>query len=48
MAPCLGAGFNLGGSGELAVRFRPALVFEPRHASLFLGAMEDTLAELSM
>jgi 4-aminobutyrate aminotransferase/(S)-3-amino-2-methylpropionate transaminase len=40
-------GFNLGGCGEVGIRFRPALVFEPSHASLFLNAFEDTLAELS-
>ena len=44
LATC--AGFNLGGSGEKTIRFRPALIFEPRHASLFLQALEDTLGEL--
>jgi 4-aminobutyrate aminotransferase/(S)-3-amino-2-methylpropionate transaminase len=40
-------GFNVGGSGELAIRFRPSLIFQPHHASLFLDAMDSTLTELS-
>lgn len=37
------AGFQTGGSGELAIRFRPALIFEPKHANMFLEVFENVL-----
>lgn len=33
-------GINIGGSGERAVRLRPMLIFQKRHADIFLDAME--------
>jgi len=36
-------GVHLGGCGEAAVRLRPALVFEPKHAGIFLAKFEDVL-----
>jgi 4-aminobutyrate aminotransferase / (S)-3-amino-2-methylpropionate transaminase len=35
-----GVGINIGGSGERAVRLRPMLIFQKRHADIFLGGME--------
>lgn len=40
------AGVNMGGCGERAVRLRPMLVFEKKHADVFLSKMEDTLKTL--
>lgn len=39
-------GVNMGGCGERAVRLRPMLTFEKKHADIFLTAVEQTLAEL--
>eukprot|EP00550_Attheya_septentrionalis_P010265 CAMPEP_0198288694 /NCGR_PEP_ID=MMETSP1449-20131203/7121_1 /TAXON_ID=420275 /ORGANISM="Attheya septentrionalis, Strain CCMP2084" /LENGTH=491 /DNA_ID=CAMNT_0043986893 /DNA_START=162 /DNA_END=1637 /DNA_ORIENTATION=+ len=36
-------GVEAGGSGELAIRFRPALVFGPKHADEFLTILETIL-----
>jgi 4-aminobutyrate aminotransferase/(S)-3-amino-2-methylpropionate transaminase len=33
-------GINVGGSGERAVRLRPMLIFQKRHADIFLEGME--------
>ncbi|TKA69156.1 4-aminobutyrate aminotransferase [Cryomyces minteri] len=35
-----GVGINIGGSGEKAVRLRPMLIFQKRHADIFLEGME--------
>lgn len=39
-------GVNMGGCGDKAVRLRPMLVFEQKHADLFLERVEETLKEL--
>ncbi|CAG7728111.1 unnamed protein product [Allacma fusca] len=39
-------GVNAGGCGEKAIRLRPSLVFEPKHANIFLGTLESILKEL--
>ncbi|XP_078096520.1 4-aminobutyrate aminotransferase, mitochondrial isoform X1 [Mustelus asterias] len=36
-------GIVLGGCGEKSIRFRPALVFRPHHAHLFLNVFNDIL-----
>jgi len=36
-------GVNVGGSGERAVRLRPMLIFQKKHADIFLEAMEKIL-----
>ena len=36
-------GVHAGGCGEAAIRLRPALVFQPHHASIVLSKMEDVL-----
>ena len=36
-------GVEGGGSGEKSLRFRPALVFTPRHAAEAMGALEDAV-----
>ncbi len=38
-------GFYIGGSGNQTIRFRPALIFEPSHANMFLEAFEKVLSE---
>ena len=35
-----GVGINIGGSGEKAVRLRPMLIFQKKHADVFLEGME--------
>lgn len=35
-----GVGINIGGSGERAVRLRPMLIFQKRHADIFLDGIE--------
>lgn len=39
-------GVNVGGNGSQSVRLRPMLVFQPRHAAIFLDALEKVLVEL--
>jgi 4-aminobutyrate aminotransferase/(S)-3-amino-2-methylpropionate transaminase len=39
-------GLEMGGSGDRSVRFRPALVFSPRHAAEALSIWEDALRSL--
>jgi 4-aminobutyrate aminotransferase/(S)-3-amino-2-methylpropionate transaminase len=39
-------GVNMGGCGERAVRLRPMLVFEHKHADIFLEKVELTLRSL--
>ena len=41
------SGFHLGGAGSQTIRFRPALIFQPVHAHLFLEGLEETLKELN-
>ena len=41
------SGFYLGGAGNQTIRFRPALIFKPEHAHLFLEGFEETLKELN-
>lgn len=36
-------GINIGGSGERAVRLRPMLIFQKRHADIFLEGLEKVL-----
>ncbi|CAG9114376.1 unnamed protein product [Plutella xylostella] len=35
-----------GGCGEASIRLRPSLVFEPKHASIYLDVLRKTLKEL--
>jgi 4-aminobutyrate aminotransferase / (S)-3-amino-2-methylpropionate transaminase len=39
-------GLEAGGCGAQSIRFRPALVFAPRHAGEALGILEDALSEV--
>ncbi|KAK7080829.1 hypothetical protein SK128_017100 [Halocaridina rubra] len=39
-------GIHAGGCGEKAVRIRPALIFQPHHANIFLDRLEKVLCEL--
>jgi 4-aminobutyrate aminotransferase/(S)-3-amino-2-methylpropionate transaminase len=39
-------GLEMGGSGTTSVRFRPALIFAPRHAAEALDRIEAALKEL--
>lgn len=38
-----GVGINIGGSGERAVRLRPMLIFQKRHADILLDGMEKII-----
>jgi len=40
-------GVLIGGCGEKAIRIRPALIFEPKHAEIMLEKFEDVLTELT-
>jgi len=35
-----GVGINVGGSGAQAVRLRPMLIFQKKHADIFVEGME--------
>ena len=37
-------GINIGGSGAMAVRLRPMLIFQKKHADIFLEGMEKVFA----
>lgn len=39
-------GIQSGGCGELSIRFRPALIFEEKHADIFLDKFRQVLKEL--
>ncbi|XP_066943437.1 4-aminobutyrate aminotransferase, mitochondrial [Macrobrachium rosenbergii] len=39
-------GIHSGGCGDRAVRLRPALIFQPHHANIFLDKLESVLSEL--
>lgn len=43
---CRSRGVNIGGCGDFSVRLRPTLVFEKKHADVFLNVLEDTLASV--
>ncbi|EMG51021.1 gatA 4-aminobutyrate aminotransferase [Candida maltosa Xu316] len=38
-------GLNMGGCGDYSIRLRPTLVFEKKHADIFLGILESVLAK---
>ena len=40
------AGINMGGSGEMAIRMRPMLIFSKKHADIYLDKLEDTISKL--
>ena len=40
------AGLNMGGSGDVSIRMRPMLVFGHKHASTFIGLLEETLKKM--
>lgn len=40
------AGVNVGGCAEVGVRLRPGLIFEKKHADIFIAAMEKVLPTL--
>jgi len=46
LARLRGLGVHCGGCGEAAIRLRPALVFQPRHAAILLQALEDVVKTL--
>ena len=37
----------MGGCGDRSVRFRPALVFTPKHAAIALDVLADVAKELA-
>ncbi len=37
-------GINCGGCGPETIRLRPALIFEPKHANIFLEKLNGVLA----
>ena len=39
-------GVLTGGCGESAIRLRPALIFEPKHAEIMLEKFEEVLTEM--
>ena len=39
-------GFQTGGCGNMSIRFRPSLVFQPKHVHMFLEGMETVLKEV--
>lgn len=48
--PCNKSGFSrrwlgiqTGGAGPIAIRLRPSLVFQPKHAAIFLDQLEKTV-----
>ena len=43
---CREKGVVIGGCGESAIRFRPALIFEPRHAEIMLETMNDVVGSM--
>lgn len=40
------AGILGGVCGDYAIRLRPALIFEPKHANIYLDKLRKTLREL--
>lgn len=43
---CREAGVNLGGCGDYSIRLRPTLVFEKKHADIFLNILEDVISKV--
>lgn len=43
---CRERGVNLGGCGDYSIRLRPTLVFEKKHADIFLNILEDVLSKV--
>ena len=39
-------GVLIGGCGEAAIRLRPALIWEPKHAEILIEKFEDVLTEM--
>ncbi len=39
-------GVNCGGCGDTAIRLRPALVFAPKHARIFIERLDAVLAKM--
>lgn len=39
-------GFQMGGCGNMSIRFRPSLVFQPKHVHMFLEGMETVLKDV--
>lgn len=44
LAKAKGVGINVGGSGAQAIRLRPMLIFQKKHADIFLEGMEKVLS----
>ena len=40
-------GIMVGPSGVDSIRFRPALIFQPKHANIFLNVLDDVLKEMN-
>jgi len=38
-------GLQISGVGDMTVRFRPALIFQPKHANMFLEGFERVLKD---
>jgi len=41
-------GLQISGVGDMTVRFRPALIFQPKHANMFLEGFEKALKDHQM
>ena len=39
-------GVNCGGCGDNVIRLRPALIFQPKHANIFLEKLEKVVKSL--
>lgn len=39
------SGIQSGGCGDLAIRFRPALIFEEKHVDIFLDIFNQVLKQ---
>ena len=39
-------GLHTAGCGDMSIRFRPCLVFQPKHAHMFLDGFESVLKEI--
>ena len=40
------SGIQAGGCGDLSVRLRPALIFQPLHANIFLDKLNQVLSNI--
>jgi len=43
---CRSRGVNMGGCGDVSIRLRPTLLFEKKHADIFLNVLEDAVKSL--